>query len=101
MEDCAGRRREKFEAELERTYEKIMKELDPKRQELLAKAQRAWEAFRAADCAASVAQYEGGTMAILQASACRWSLAKERVADLRSIYTDVFPVPWPSTTPAT
>jgi uncharacterized protein YecT (DUF1311 family) len=46
-------------------------------------AQRAWLAYRAADCTSAADLYEGGTAAAVEAEACRLDLSRARLAALR------------------
>lgn len=52
--------------------------------DLLLTAQRAWIAYRDADCAAAGARFTGGTMAILVRGSCRLDHTANRVLDLRA-----------------
>ena len=53
--------------------------------ETLAAAERAWDAFREAECAWRYARWGAGTMRQLAGAACRRDLAAARVLDLREV----------------
>jgi len=46
-------------------------------------AQRAWLAYRTADCTSAADRYEGGSAAAVEAAACRLDLSRARLAALR------------------
>jgi uncharacterized protein YecT (DUF1311 family) len=86
MEGCWAKQRDLVQADLERDYAAVLKELEGNKRELAVKAQVAWERYRDAQCAASIAEYEGGSIVGLQAITCRWKAAHDRLSDLRSLY---------------
>jgi uncharacterized protein YecT (DUF1311 family) len=101
MEECWSKQRDTVEADLERDYARVLKEIDVDKRGLAVKAQRAWERYRDAQCAAAVAEYEGGSIVGLQAITCRWKAARDRLSDLRLYERELSPLfsPSPSTTP--
>lgn len=55
----------------------------PSQTETFAEAQRAWDAFREAECAWRYARWGAGTMRQLAGAACRRDLAAARALELR------------------
>ncbi|WP_299010267.1 lysozyme inhibitor LprI family protein [uncultured Caulobacter sp.] len=67
---CAGAELKLQDARLNRAYQDAMKRLDlPRQKAALKKAQRAWIAYRDADCA-SVYDPDWGSLARIEANAC-------------------------------
>lgn len=67
---CAGAELKLQDARLNRAYQAAMKRLDqPRQRAALQKAQRAWIAFRDADCA-SLYDQDWGTLSRIEANAC-------------------------------
>ena len=73
------------DAELNRTYAELLRALPPARRERLRAAERAWVAFRDAECAFRASATEGGTATPLVAGACLLELTGERVDRLRTL----------------
>lgn len=70
MIQCAGAELKLQDARLNRAYQDAMKRLDlPRQKAALKKAQRAWIAYRDADCA-SVYDPDWGSLARIEANAC-------------------------------
>ena len=70
MIQCAAGELKLQDARLNRVYQEAMKRLDlPRQRTALKKAQRAWIAYRDADCA-SVYDPDWGTLARIEANAC-------------------------------
>ena len=72
MNSCAANDYSRADDELNATWRKL-----PKSTQLLA-AQRAWIAYRDAECSFRKAQFEGGSIAPLIFSSCLSELTKER-----------------------
>ena len=67
---CAGAELKLQDARLNRAYQAAMKRLDqPRQRAALRKAQRAWIAFRDADCA-SLYDQDWGSLSRIEANAC-------------------------------
>lgn len=67
---CAGAELKLQDARLNRAYQAAMKRLDqPRQRAALQKAQRAWIAFRDADCA-SLYDQDWGSLSRIEANAC-------------------------------
>jgi uncharacterized protein YecT (DUF1311 family) len=95
MNICAGRDFEKADAELNAQY-KTTRDLLRQRdaagtpetrgaEEALVKAQRAWVAYRDAECSSRGFQARGGSMEPLVLSACRTDLTQKRTAELKEL----------------
>lgn len=70
MIECAGAELKLQDARLNRAYREALQRLDqPRQKAALKKAQRAWIAYRDADCA-SVYDQDWGTLARIEANAC-------------------------------
>lgn len=83
MVQCADRETKAWDAILNRDYNTLMARLDDAQREKLGAAQRAWIAFRDADCAFPYAFFEGGTIAHPIGAGCMLDHTAERVIDLR------------------
>lgn len=77
--------REKWDAEMNAVYKRLMTVLDPERRTALQKAQRAWLAFRDAENNAitSVIATQQGTMYQMIATGSGTALVKQRALQLR------------------
>jgi uncharacterized protein YecT (DUF1311 family) len=86
LNDCANEASRKSDAELNALYKQIMSRLkdDTKQAKLLATAQRAWIAFRDAECAFVNSPSTGGSVYPMVLSNCRDRLTRARVNDLKS-----------------
>jgi uncharacterized protein YecT (DUF1311 family) len=86
LNDCAYEAYRKSDAELNALYKQITSRLkdDPKQAQLLVTAQRAWIAFRDAECAFVTSPSTGGSVYPMVLSNCRERLTRARLNDLRS-----------------
>jgi uncharacterized protein YecT (DUF1311 family) len=89
MNQCAYEEYKKADAELNKTYQQLLPKLEAARQERLKTAQRAWIAFRDADCEYEAAEYEGGSMQPLIRYSCLESATRNRTAQLRGFLKDL------------
>lgn len=85
MNACAGEAFTKADAELNSLYGQIKSRLkDDKAQlDLLAKAERAWVAFRDAECGFAGSGVEGGSMQPMVVASCKEDLTKKRSEELQ------------------
>ncbi len=80
MTACAGRNYDAADAELNRLWKQLTARLagnDPARAEAVA-AQRAWIAFRDAECTFAASSVEGGSIYPMIYTACRQALTEDR-----------------------
>lgn len=84
MIDCMTAEHEIQDAELNAAYKTLRAHLTPERQEALKLAQRAWIAYRDANCD-FYNDPDGGTMARLMANSCMLEATAERARELRTI----------------
>ena len=84
MNICAHEDYQAADKELNRTYGEVMKRLsdDADRRKLLQAAQRAWIAFRDAECAFSTADSQGGSIHPMLVSGCLQGLTEARTKQL-------------------
>ncbi|WP_045023525.1 lysozyme inhibitor LprI family protein [Rhizobium nepotum] len=93
MTECAGEDYEKADRQLNAEYQKVRKQLaerdrsaeesDKGATDALITAQRAWVAFRDANCDAFGFQARGGTMEPMLVSACLADMSSKRADELR------------------
>ena len=83
--DCAGQEFKTANAALNATYNRIVGRLagQAEARQLLTKAQRAWVAFRDAECKFSASGVQGGSIQPMIASMCQTDLTKARTEALR------------------
>lgn len=86
MTACFGDAFKAADKALNATYGKIEHRLrdDPDTKKLLVAAERAWIAFRDAECAFSATGAEGGTMFPMTVSMCLTDLTEARTAQLEA-----------------
>jgi uncharacterized protein YecT (DUF1311 family) len=97
MKMCAQQDFQRADAELNKVYAEAVAgareqnqalrdnhEKAPDSEALLRKAQRAWVAFRDANCAVEYQIYFGGSHASLAYSLCQVSMTKARIAELKA-----------------
>jgi len=87
MIDCAGRENDRWDARLNRAYQARMTSFNDRQRGALKRAQKAWTAFRDADCAA----YEDddwGTISKIDASQCVLRRTVERTIELEAFPAD-------------
>jgi uncharacterized protein YecT (DUF1311 family) len=84
MNACAHQSFEKADAELNAAYKKLQsrKKDDAQAGKLLIAAERAWVAFRDAECALDAGDYIGGSIYPMVYSTCLERLTKARAAQL-------------------
>lgn len=95
MTICAGKDYEKADKQLNAEYQKLRKALTARDKtadadgkgatEALVAAQRAWVAFRDANCALSGFQARGGTMEPMLISSCLAEMSGKRAEELRQL----------------
>ncbi len=82
MIDCIGTEWQAQDTRLNRAYQGALKRLElPRQKAALQKAQRAWIAFRDADCA-SLADPDWGTISRVEAAGCRLDRTARRADEL-------------------
>jgi uncharacterized protein YecT (DUF1311 family) len=86
MVNCMDGEVKRADAELNRVYQAALKKHRPENAVKLRKAQRAWIAFRVAQCEAEGSIYEGGTIQPIVEAHCRVKLTQERTKDLLAAY---------------
>ncbi|KAF0865614.1 lysozyme inhibitor LprI family protein [Pseudomonas sp. LD120] len=86
MNQCAGVQNKAADKELNNLYQQINQRLkdQPHTKKLLVSAQRAWVAFRDAECAFSASGVEGGSVYPLVYSHCTTALTLARVEHFRT-----------------
>lgn len=86
INECYNDAYRKSDAELNKLYKKIMARLkkDPKATELLVAAQRAWIAFRDAECGFQSSGVAGGSAGPMIYSSCLDRLTTSRIGDFTS-----------------
>ena len=82
MNICAGADYDAANAKLNKTYKEIVGRNDDKTNKLLQTAQRAWIAFRDAECNYSTSDSEGGSIHPMEVSQCLTRLANDRIKQL-------------------
>jgi len=83
MIDCAGAELKLQDARLNAAYRKTMASLNARQKAKLQTAQRAWVAFRDAECA-SYEDEDWGTISRINASACVLHMTVQRTMDLEA-----------------
>jgi uncharacterized protein YecT (DUF1311 family) len=82
MIDCVGTEWQAQDARLNRAYRDALKRLElPRQKAALQKAQRAWIAFRDAECA-SLYDQDWGTISRVEAAGCRLDRTARRADEL-------------------
>ena len=86
MNACANEAYEKSDAELNALYKQILKRVknDTVATRRLVSAQRAWIAFRDAECTFVTSPFTGGSVYPMVVSFCHERLTRARVNDLKS-----------------
>ena len=83
MIDCTGAELQIQDARLNTAYRKTMASLNARQKAKLQAAQRAWVAFRDAECA-SYEDEDWGTISRINASACVLHMTVQRTVDLEA-----------------
>lgn len=81
--DCNAVELRRVDRLLNEVYRRLRAGLSPSRRALLTRAEERWIAFRDDECAFAASAYEGGSLAPIEAVACRIRLTAERTAHLR------------------
>ncbi|QCL73909.1 MULTISPECIES: lysozyme inhibitor LprI family protein [Agrobacterium] len=99
MTICAGQDHEKADKDLNAAYQKLRKQLADRDKtadasskgatDALVTAQRAWVAFRDANCALSGFQARGGSMEPMLIASCLADMSSKRAEELKAL-TDQF-----------
>lgn len=84
MNACADQDFQKADALLNKAYKDATKDMDAPALDLLRKAQRAWLAFRDAECTYETVGDEGGSIQPMDYSLCLTRLTKLRTHELRA-----------------
>ena len=82
MNICAGEDYQAADARLNQAYQDLISSDDADGKRLLQAAQRAWIAFRDAECAHSTAASAGGSIHAMEVSQCLTRLTNDRVKQL-------------------
>ncbi len=85
MNECSGKAFEEADRKLNDTYQHIMSRVgdDAATKKLLVDAQRAWIAFRDAECMVRSSRGAGGSIYPLLVTTCRRFLTEDRLKDLQ------------------
>jgi len=81
---CADADYQAADAKLNAAYKNIVSSNDQASNKLLQTAQRAWIAFRDAECAYTTADSEGGSIHPMEVSECLTTLTNDRIKQLTS-----------------
>jgi uncharacterized protein YecT (DUF1311 family) len=84
MTICAGVDYQAADAKLNAAYKDLVARNDEKANKLLQAAQRAWIAFRDAECAYATADSVGGSIHPMEVSQCLTEVTNERTKQLTS-----------------
>lgn len=87
MVDCADREADRWDARLNRAYKARMGEFAGRQRDALKAAEKAWLAFRQADCAAYEDE-DSGSISKIDASQCVLRRTVERTLELEAFPTD-------------
>lgn len=80
---CAIQSRDAADAELQRTYERVMEKIDSRRAKaLLRRAQKAWVAYRDSECEFESSGSQGGSIHPMQVAACQNAMIHARTMQL-------------------
>ena len=82
MNICAGEDYQAADARLNQAYQDLISSDDADGKRLLQAAQRAWIAFRDAECAHSTAASAGGSIHAMEVSQCLTRLTNDRIKQL-------------------
>ena len=84
MNICAGEDYQAADAKLNAAYQNLISSDDADAKRLLQAAQRAWIAFRDAECAYTTVDSLGGSIHPLEVSQCLTELTNDRITQLSS-----------------
>jgi uncharacterized protein YecT (DUF1311 family) len=82
MDQCAGQDFQKADGALNASYKQLVSKLDPHALAALKTAQRAWLAWRDAECDYRTIATEGGSIRPMLVSECETELTANRIKDL-------------------
>lgn len=87
MRQCAALEQQRAEEQLNQQYRRIIARLgNAGSKQALIEAQRLWIKFRAADCKAAAARYQGGSLAPVIQAGCMSTHATARIQQLEQFY---------------
>jgi uncharacterized protein YecT (DUF1311 family) len=86
INECFAKELRKADAEVNRVYRLTVKKLQPDDAAFLRKAQRAWLAYRDAQCEAEHALWGGGTGGPAARMSCSLELTRKRAAEIQNTY---------------
>jgi uncharacterized protein YecT (DUF1311 family) len=86
INECFAKELKKADAEVNKIYYSTVKKLQRDDAALLRKAQRAWRAYRDAQCEAEHALWGGGTGGPAAWMSCKVELARQRAAEIENTY---------------
>lgn len=89
MNDCARKGFEQADAELNKVYKELMKQLPPEHQAKLKTAQLAWLKYRDATCECVAFPNEGGSIYPLIYNGCRGSVTQNRTKELKEMLEEI------------
>ena len=84
MSQCAEDAFDRADKALNAVYQDQMKGLDDHSRDLLKKSERAWIAFRDAECTYQNAANEGGSIYPMVYAGCESTLTKDRIKQLKA-----------------
>jgi uncharacterized protein YecT (DUF1311 family) len=87
MNICAGKDYAAADAKLNKAYQDLIGSDDANAKTLLQHAQKAWIAFRDAECASTTSDSEGGSIHPMAVSQCLMRLTNDRVKQLSAAAT--------------
>lgn len=85
MNNCAAAELEAADSVLNRTYQRLLRVIEPGRVDALREAQRAWIRFRDAECELQSSEFEGGSMRPAVHALCLADLSKKRAEALEDM----------------
>jgi uncharacterized protein YecT (DUF1311 family) len=83
METCFERRTQAVDRDIAAAVRRIGSARSAAAARRLRASQRAWLAYRRSECRSRADRYEGGSLAAVEAAACRLDLGRARLAALR------------------
>ena len=89
MRDCYAAETQQQDRRLNTVYRQITRDIEAPARTKLLRAQRAWLAYRKAECELAMTPHEGGTLALVTGDDCWLRLTAERVRQLEQ-HRDAF-----------
>lgn len=86
ISQCLGTALKRADTELNRSYQQALKNLNMADGERLRIAQRAWAAYRDAQCKAEFELWDGGTGGQIALPQCMLKLTKRRTTEIKETY---------------